>query len=82
MFSNKCDEYSTPKKFFQMLEKKFGKFTLDPCASADNTKCSLFYSKEDNGLLKSWKGNNVFCNPPYSNNKEWIPKCFKEAQQK
>ena len=81
MFSKESDEYETPKVFFDLLQQKFGVFTLDPCATKENAKCAVFYTKDDNGLLKSWKGHKVFCNPPYSENKTWIEKCLRESQQ-
>ncbi len=33
------------------------------------------------GCCKNGGGEVVFCNPPYSNIKEWVKKCFYEAQQ-
>lgn len=64
MFSSKTDDWETPKDFFDDLEKKFGKFDLDPCATKGNAKARRFFTKEDNGLEKKWDGR-VFVNPPY-----------------
>jgi len=58
-------DWSTPKAVFDLINLKFGQFTLDPCASAENAKCETFFTKEQNGLVQSWKGHRVFCNPPY-----------------
>jgi len=64
MMSSNSNEWSTPQDLFDSLNKEFG-FTLDPCATPENAKCKKFYTKEDDGLSKSWAGEVVFCNPPY-----------------
>ena len=44
MFSSATNEWSTPQNFYNELNKEFD-FTLDPCATAENTKCKkvLYY---------------------------------------
>lgn len=79
MFSSKSNEYSTPQDFFEELNKEF-KFTLDPCCTKENAKCSKFYTMQENGLLQDWKSEVVFCNPPYSKVKEWAKKCLEESK--
>ena len=64
-FSSKTDEWETPQDLFDRLNAEFH-FTLDPCATKENTKCKKFYTKEDDGLSKDWSGEIVFCNPPYN----------------
>lgn len=78
LFSSSSDEWSTPVELFNELNNEF-KFSLDPCCSIENKKCNKYYTIEDNGLLKSWKGEKVFCNPPYSKLNEWVEKCYREA---
>lgn len=75
LFSSASDEWSTPQKLFDELHDEF-RFTLDPCATKENAKCKRFYTKADNGLSFSWKGERVFCNPPYSKNQIglWLEK--------
>ena len=76
------DERATPEEFVKMLEYHFGfKFTLDPCATAENAKASIFFTAEDDGLTKSWNGHRVFMNPPFSkgNLKKWTKKAANEA---
>lgn len=63
-FSSKTPEWSTPQFLFDGLDSEF-KFTLDPCATKENAKCKRFFTKEEDGLKKDWKGERVFCNPPY-----------------
>ncbi|HHZ94726.1 MAG TPA: adenine methyltransferase [Flavobacteriales bacterium] len=81
MFSSETDNWSTPQEFFDKLNWRFGPFDLDPCASTHNTKCANFFSEPENGLLKSWKGHTVFCNPPYGRGIDaWIKKGYEEGQ--
>ena len=77
MMSSNSNEWSTPQWLFDELNKEFG-FTLDPCATMQNAKCKKFYTKEDDGLSKSWDNEMVFCNPPYGRE---IPKWVKKASE-
>ena len=80
MFSSKTDLWSTPQDLFDSLNKEFN-FTLDPCADANNFKCSKYYTKEDDGLTKSWVNDRVFCNPPYGRKiGEWVKKGYYSKQ--
>ena len=74
------DEWGTPKELFKALDEEFH-FTLDPCASDSNHKCDRYFTKDDNGLEKSWGGQNVFCNPPYSKIRDWAKKCCEESRR-
>lgn len=65
LLSTGKDDWETPKEFFEKLNKEFN-FTLDPCSSNKNHKCSKYYTEIDDGLSKDWSGEIVFCNPPYS----------------
>ena len=79
-FSSKTNEWATPQGLFDELDAEFG-FTLDPCATAQNAKCSRFYTKQDDGLSKSWAGEIVFMNPPYGREiKHWIKKAHDEKE--
>ena len=59
MFSSKTDQWSTPKTFFDELNKEFG-FTLDPCADEYNHKCYLWFDKQTDGLKQNWGGAESF----------------------
>jgi phage N-6-adenine-methyltransferase len=73
-FSSKSNEWATPQDFFDKLNEEFH-FTLDPCATKENTKCAKFYTQEDDGLAQSWDNEIVFCNPPYGRQiKHWVKK--------
>lgn len=58
-FSSITDNWSTPKDVYENLNKEFS-FNFDPCPLGGT-----------NGLNVDW-GSSTFCNPPYSNIKEWI----------
>lgn len=78
LFSSKSDEWSTPPEIYEELDKEFN-FTLDPCSTQYNHKCSKYFTAEDDGLSRSWGGERVFCNPPYSNISEWVKKAWTES---
>lgn len=78
LFSHKSDEWETPQKIFDELNEEFH-FNLDPCATDNNHKCDVYYTKEDDGLVQNWGGASVFCNPPYSDISRWVEKCFYEG---
>ena len=81
MFSSKTDHWATPQDFFDKLNDEFY-FTLDPCATPDNAKCSKFFTKEMNGLTQNWGGNRVFCNPPYGKEiGKWVKKAYEESKK-
>lgn len=79
MWSSNTPEWSTPQDFFDKLDREFS-FTLDPCCTHENAKCSKHYTKEDEGLSKNWGGQVAFCNPPYGRElPKWVKKCHDEA---
>ena len=77
IFSKESDEWTTPKDLFYRLHHQYH-FTLDPCSTHENALCLKHYTKEENGLLQSWKNETVFCNPPYSEVKKWVKKASEE----
>jgi len=73
-FSSNTVEWPTPQWLFDALDAEFG-FTLDPCSTHENAKCAKHYTREDNGLLKSWADEVVWMNPPYGDEiKTWMAK--------
>lgn len=54
LFTSNSDEWETPLELYTRLNKRF-KFTLDPCSTKENHLCDKYYTKEENGLCKSWK---------------------------
>lgn len=66
------DSWATPEALRASLDAEFA-FTLDPCP------LSLGPLFSSDGLLNSWKGHRVFCNPPYSDVGSWLDKA-REAE--
>lgn len=78
-FSSKSNEWTTPQYLFDELNEEFN-FTLDPCATDENAKCSKYFTIEDDGLSKDWSNDVVFMNPPYGREiKKWIKKAYEES---
>ena len=78
-YSSKTNEWSTPQAFFDELNKEFN-FTLDPCATSENAKCTKYFTVEDDGLKQDWSKDTVFMNPPYGREiKHWIKKAYEES---
>lgn len=81
LFSSKSNEWETPQDLFNKLNN-FYHFTLDPCCTHENAKCLKHYTQEDNGLIQSWQGEIVFCNPPYGRDiGKWVKKAYDEAMK-
>jgi phage N-6-adenine-methyltransferase len=83
MFSSKTDEWETPQNLFEDLNKEFG-FTLDVCATTENTKCFYFFNKSTNGLSIDWFSWGEVCwmNPPYGREiGKWVKKAYEENQK-
>ena len=77
MFSSKTGEWETPQDLFDELDEQFH-FTLDVCATHENTKVAdHFFSKLDDGLAQDWGGNVCWMNPPYGRGiDKWIKKAY------
>lgn len=71
------DDRATTSDVFNPLMLRFG-FTIDVAASAHNTKCERFCDRDRDGLAISWRGERVWCNPPYSNIEPWVEKAWGE----
>lgn len=79
MFSSRTDDWSTPQALFDELNEEFS-FETDVCATAENTKCSIYIPPELDGLAASWGPffnlrNVLWCNPPYGRGiGKWVQK--------
>jgi len=63
LFSSASQHWATPKALYGELNREFG-FTLDPCPLNGSE-----------GLTRSWKGERVYCNPPYGKGiTSWLAK--------
>lgn len=74
----KNDGWETPDPIFCKLYDEFH-FTLDVCATKENTKCTLYFTKEDDGLSRPWNNNLCWMNPPYSCIGLWVEKAYQES---
>jgi site-specific DNA-methyltransferase (adenine-specific) len=80
-FSSATPEWETPQALFDELDRIFGGFTLDPCATPENAKCARFFTRQDDGLHQAWTGK-VFMNPPYGREiGHWVRKAWQESQK-
>jgi len=69
--TNYKDEWLTPPSIIKAL----GEFDLDPCAPINRLwdTANNHFTIADDGLQKQWFGR-VWCNPPYSDNINWLKK--------
>ena len=82
MYSSKSNEWETPQELFDRLDREFH-FTLDPASTHENAKCAKHYTQQENGLARDWRGETVFCNPPYGRELPlWIEKAANATQYK
>ena len=75
-FKSTNQDWETPDDLYEKINSLFN-FTMDVCASKENTKCESFYSEENSCLTKKWSGV-CWMNPPYRNMKNFIKKAYDE----
>ncbi len=73
------DDRATDPGVFAGIAARFGGFTVDVAASAENAKCERFFDVFADGLAQPWSGERVWCNPPFSSIRAWIEKAWDEA---
>ena len=56
--------WRTDPTLFLSLHRIF-RFTIDACASKKDALLPRYWTKEQDAALQSWKGETVFCNPPF-----------------
>jgi phage N-6-adenine-methyltransferase len=71
------DDRGTLPQFFDQLHAEHS-FTIDVAASAGNAKLPRFWTVEHDALRQSWRGERVWCNPPYSKLEPWVEKAWIE----
>ena len=81
-FKSDSTEYETPSSIFEPLQKEFN-IVLDVCASKENNKCDLFFTKEEDAFTKDWNVyGNFWMNPPFGRDlKKWVKKAYGESQK-
>ncbi len=78
LYSSEKMDWPTPVYLFDSLHAEFD-FTLDPCATAENAKCSSYFTISEDGLSMPWTGR-VFMNPPYGRSiSTWVEKARLEV---
>ena len=75
---NPRDSWETPQALFDEINRE-GNFTIDACCAHSNAKLARHWTLGDDGLLQSWAGERVWCNPPYSQILPWVEKAHKAA---
>jgi len=79
-FSSATNLHATPQEFYDKLNAEFH-FSLDVCATSENAKCETYYTKQDDGLAQTWRGN-VWMNPPYGREIfRWMEKANEAANE-
>lgn len=71
------DDRGTDPETFARWDARFH-FTLDVAAAAHNAKCERYWTIDDDALSRSWVGNRVWCNPPYSDIYPWVQMAWHE----
>ena len=78
MLSSKTDMWATPQDFFDDYNAIYH-FDVDVCATSENALCAKFYSPEDDGLSKEWRGV-CWMNPPYGREIiKWMKKAYESS---
>jgi phage N-6-adenine-methyltransferase len=72
-------DWRTPRVLFDALHEEF-RFTIDVCASDENALLDRYWTERDEALLRSWRGERVWMNPPYGRQlSRWMEKAWSEA---
>lgn len=74
-------EVATPEEFMIAIEKRFGEVQFDLAASANNTKATCYFTKEQDALKQDWHkiGKLCYLNPEFSDIAPWASKCVTES---
>ena len=79
-FMSKTDLWETPQELWNQLDAEFH-FEIDVCATKENSKCSIYFDPDKDGLKQDWTGV-CWMNPPYGRQiGRWIEKAFIESQR-
>lgn len=82
-YSSNSTEWETPQYLFDYFNKSLFNFnfTLDVCATPNNTKCKKFFTKKDNGLNQDWGNETCWMNPPYGKEiRHWVKKAYESSE--
>ena len=76
------DEIYTKPYLIEVARKLMGGIDLDPASSPLANKvvqATNYYTAADNGLEQDWYGR-LWCNPPFSIKKEFVPKILRHTE--
>lgn len=74
----RTDDWATPVALYDALNREF-EFTMDACPLTDGSVAGMSLFGTDK-LMESWRGQRVFCNPPYKREiGRWLAKA-REAE--
>lgn len=65
------DDRTVHRDDFARWHARF-RFTVDAAASEANARLPRFWTAENDALQQNWRGERVWCNPPYSNLEPWV----------
>lgn len=66
------EDWRTPPDLFAALHREFN-FTVDAAATPANALLPRFFTRENDAFAQDWRGERVFCNPPYGRDSgKWI----------
>ena len=71
-------ELETPRELYDQACEMFKvKPVVDVAATRENTKCEIYFAKQEDGLAQEWI-HDSFLNPPYNNVKPWVKKAYEQ----
>lgn len=84
LFSSETPEHYTPRHILDAAIECLGSIDLDPCAEthdSPNVPAAQHFTREDDGLARSWQGR-VYLNPPYGTEiGKWVEKLCSEHER-
>ena len=75
------DNWRTPRPLFEAIGRRLRiqRFVVDLAADQDNTLCEQFITAEEDALRTPWPADTwLWCNPPYSQTKEFVDRAVAE----
>lgn len=76
---SEATNWETPRELFKQLDEEFN-FTVDAAATAENAKCEMFWTQDDDALSQAWTGHTVYVFPPFHELGLWTYKAKEEAR--
>lgn len=72
-------DYETPAEFIRAVELRFGRLHVDLAARADNAKCPIFVTPDEDSLSIDWsvrfRNRRAWINPEFADIGPWAAKC-------